>query len=304
MTPAEGKLQSLLAQIEAREQAARRRALLYTLIPILVAAGLIAFSLWQINQAGRQLATVNGSLGNTNAQLSTAQAELTHTQKELSAAQGDLKTAQQQLVDMQAQLKTAQKQIGAAQEQLKEAQQQVKTLTASVQAYQAQTAQQVTQIDDLNATIANLQANPAAASVQQNRYLGQPTSAVPSLVGAYPRQAQLLEDLLASQGKVAWKPGGASLKEGFDSPSFAAYLLVQRDLISTPLTEARYILPQLLERAARPQPGDLVFYKPGYVMFYFLDPSGKPFVIGMTPDGVLALQLNFAEIDSYGRIQY
>jgi hypothetical protein len=45
----------------------------------------------------------------------------------------------------------------------------------------------------------------------------------------------------------------------------------------------------------------LVFYRTGYVMFYFTDQRNSPFVIGMTPFGILALDPDFARIIGYRR---
>jgi hypothetical protein len=52
-----------------------------------------------------------------------------------------------------------------------------------------------------------------------------------------------------------------------------------------------------------PQPriGDLAFYPSGYVLFYFLDRSDRPFVIGMTPFGIAALEPGFATIVGFRR---
>jgi hypothetical protein len=39
----------------------------------------------------------------------------------------------------------------------------------------------------------------------------------------------------------------------------------------------------------------------GYVLFYYLDREGRPFVIGMTPMGIAALEPEFATPVGYRR---
>ncbi len=312
MNSAERKLQSLLEQIETRERSARRRSLLYTLVPVLVAAILIVFTVWQVGQANlqlaaarrqlaasqSQLAAVNGSLGSASSDLTAVQDELARTREELSAAQSGLKAAREELTSTHDELNATEQQLAAARERLKAAQQQVNTLTADVARYQRQ-------VEDLNATIQQVQADlQAATQVEQNLYPGKPAAAAQYIAAAQPAQSALLEDLLASQSKVSWQLGGLDPQAGLDFPSFAAYIMEKHKLIDQPFKDARYNLRKLLPRAGSPQLGDVVFYKLGYVMFYFRDQNGKPFVVGMTPDGIVAVDPNFAEIASYGRVKY
>lgn len=53
----------------------------------------------------------------------------------------------------------------------------------------------------------------------------------------------------------------------------------------------------------RPHTGDLAFYPSGYALFYFEDPHGGPFVLGMTPFGITALKPDFATVLRYGRVR-
>jgi len=65
-------------------------------------------------------------------------------------------------------------------------------------------------------------------------------------------------------------------QKGFDSPSFAAYLLEKNGLLAEPASAVRY-------RLREPEVGPVAFHERGYTMFYFVDGQGQPFVIGMTP---------------------
>lgn len=72
---------------------------------------------------------------------------------------------------------------------------------------------------------------------------------------------------------------------GFTSPGYATHLL-RKVGINAPIAQ----LPQ--QRRA-PRNGDIIIYGAGYTMFYF-DINRKRFVIGMTPQGVLALDPHFS----------
>ena len=117
----------------------------------------------------------------------------------------------------------------------------------------------------------------------------------------YPGPARALERILElrEQG-VGWHLGGQDPAVGFDSPTFAAYILRELGLPgagaapadSLPGTSRR--LFETLPPTDRPEVGDLVFYPAGYVLFQFADKDGNPVVVGMTPSGIAALAPDFA----------
>lgn len=136
-----------------------------------------------------------------------------------------------------------------------------------------------------------------------------------------PCAARVLSRILEAQNQnVRWRMSGGSPEEGFDSPRFAAYMLEQAGTLS----EAQYdgLADQSISGAQQrlvnafhatqsdPSDGDLVFYKSGYTMFYFRDfstyaPGVNPqFVAGMTPFGIAALDLHFADIIGVAHINY
>jgi len=143
------------------------------------------------------------------------------------------------------------------------------------------------------------------------------------LFEAQPCQAILLSQILSLRNtNVQWKVGGNKPEEGFDSPGFAEYILVQNRLISPTVAgssvglnvisgEQQRLLANFPD-VAYPQNGDLVFYKTGYTMFYFETSRFEPgtplsdagYVIGMTPFGIVALGRDFAERIRYGRVDY
>ena len=129
-----------------------------------------------------------------------------------------------------------------------------------------------------------------------------------TIYSEYPREAKTLAEILRLQERgVPWQLRGKTPEQGFDSPSFAEFILrkFDRDLeisdSENDLIAASRKLFGRLAPVSLPNPGDLVFYPAGYVMFYFTDSESKPFVIGMTPTGIEALQPDFAQVLGYRR---
>lgn len=121
----------------------------------------------------------------------------------------------------------------------------------------------------------------------------------------YPRQTQMLTEVrhLIDDDVVKWKLGGSSLDEGFDSPSFATYLINRFSNTKIP-KDKTYKLYDFLTKVEQPRVGDLVIYETGYSMIYFRS-QGRPFVIGMTPVGPASLQLDFGpKILGYYQVEY
>lgn len=125
------------------------------------------------------------------------------------------------------------------------------------------------------------------------------------MYSVYPRQTQMLTEVrhLIEEDAVKWKLGGSSLEEGFDSPSFATYLINKFSSTQIP-KDKTYRLDDYLTKVQQPRVGDLVIYETGYSMIYFRS-RGKPFVIGMTPVGLASLQLDFGPRRiGYYRVEY
>jgi hypothetical protein len=131
------------------------------------------------------------------------------------------------------------------------------------------------------------------------------------LASRFPGSESLVLDILdLRQRRFKWKLGGQSPQEGFDSPSFAMYILRQKRASGIELrpgeslSEASRSLYDKLPPTTQPRTGDLVFYPAGYAMFYFADPREGPFVLGMTPFGITALKSDFAKPVGYRQVQW
>lgn len=133
------------------------------------------------------------------------------------------------------------------------------------------------------------------------------------LSGNAGRRAELLPAIYTLQQRdVVWTVGGTQPNQGFDSPSFAIFVLENQSLvpkgslaqIDHNVQSEERLLRTLLKSETSPSVGDVVFYATGLTMFYYKDQSGRPFVMGMTPFGILCLDPDFAQIVGYGAVPY
>lgn len=125
------------------------------------------------------------------------------------------------------------------------------------------------------------------------------------LFSKYPIQTGILEEVreLISEGNLNWKLGGDCVEDGFDSPSFASYLINKYSKTVIPKDKV-YDLDNYLQRIEKPEVGDLIVYEHNYTMIYF-EYEEEQFCIGMTPVGLSSLKLNFGpHIIGYFKIDY
>lgn len=305
-TISEEHLQSLVQRVEDRERVARRRAAIYSLIPIILAGLLLWFTAWQIQQANQELATIGVKLQSSQQELASVNEQLAQAREQVNRSQQELTAVNEQLAQAREQLNRSQQELAAANEKLKQAQQEVATLKEQVERYREDAAELQARVDKLNKALDNITEElRQATNFQKYAFPGDVALALKYLDSAYPQQGRLLADILEMQyAGVGWKLGGLSPEEGFDSPSFAAYVLERHDLLTVPASSARYRLREVLPARDQPQVGDAVFYQLGYTMFYFVDEGKRPFVVGMTPLGILALRADFAPVLGYGEVKY
>jgi hypothetical protein len=226
----------------------------------------LAFTLVPIIAAALLLAYISSKILQYNQELEELRAELEAKQHELAVVEARLGTTEKKLA-------LTEKQLSATQKKLTQAEQQLKATTSL-----ARYAHPVDYRDMKD--VANTLPSEASST--------------------------LFEVLFASEDRIRWKLGGRTPSEGFDSPGFVYYMLTDGLRVGTSLVDsikqeesAREHLCGKLQRVARPLPGDLACYLGGYTMFYFRDSKGNPFVIGMTPKGVVALDPDFAGSPDY-----
>ena len=125
------------------------------------------------------------------------------------------------------------------------------------------------------------------------------------LYSRYPRQTRMITEMrrMIDSNEVKWHLGGSTPIQGFDSPSFATYMINKYSSTDISIGD-RYKIREILPNTTTPEVGDVVFYEHGYAMFYFKH-RNKPFVAGMTPIGLTSLTLDFGpKIIGYGKVNY
>jgi regulator of replication initiation timing len=340
-------LDQLLVNIELRERTARKRALLYTIAPIIIAASLLFYTAYRIRTATKGLNLI---------------------QQEANRYQGDARKYQLESEGFQNQVKPLQTQIGNYQEEIKDyretqipslkgqvnhlktlssgyedrignlrgdivtLKQQASglitensnltlaknTLTAEIEPLKIESIRLRSENDKLKEKIAELKKGQeeAEARLKEATDLVQFVHNIDfvdakAIAVNYRSAAAVFSEIRDLQKqKVRFVLGGNTPDEGFDSPSFATFILKAKGLLNADIDskashEVRIKgLRDLLTPASEPRIGDVVFYPAGYALFYFVDSRGQPFVIGMTPDGITALNVDFAKPVGFGRVAY
>jgi len=313
MSSQQEKLEALLSDTERYERRARQRALLFSLIPILLAVILLGFTFWRIQAAQDELANVQVKLADTQKTLGETTLEYAQTQNNLSQVRGELTDSQGELVDANGNLAQIQSELDAANARIADTQKQLDATTLELEKAQEALLDTQGQVEELDVRLEGLQQDIAFAEEQLAQYQEAGTFR-PYLCTISPERAKdwplgynrdfseqqmgvffsLLQ--LQSQG-VKFSIRGNSIEEGFNSPNFAVYVLQENNLLPSDYDPAKRPWEQL-PHITEPGQGDLVYYKSGYTMFYFVD-EGNPCVIGMTPAGILSLKPEFSEIVGY-----
>jgi len=215
-------------------------------------------------------------------------------------------------------VRNAQNQVDALKTEATTYTTQMDTLKKNTETYKTQSQSSQGDAENLKNQVTDLQAQLAESqkalseAVNLSRALRTIDYAnAKEFASRFPGSESLLLDILnLRQRRIKWKPGGQSLQEGLDSPSFAMYILRQKRVlgielrVGESLSEASRSLYDKLPPTTQPQTGDLVFYPAGYAMFYFADPREGPFVLGMTPVGITALKSDFAKPVGYRQVQW
>jgi uncharacterized protein YoxC len=257
-----GELPGMLERIERREQSARRRTVLFSLLPVTLTVVLFGYTASSVRTAEKQVDGLKNEATTYTTQIDTSKKDAESSRAQAQSLQMEVENYKNQVTQLQAQLAETQKALSEA----------------------VNLSRVVRPIDYANAK---------------------------ELATRFPGSETLLLELLElRQRRTKWKVGGQSFQEGFDSPSFAMYMLRQKRAAGSEprpgesVADASRELYSRLPSTNQPRTGDLVFYPAGYAMFYFDDPREGPFVLGMTPVGITALKSNFAKPVGYRQVQW
>lgn len=275
--------EAALARLRDQDRKTRRNTILLTLIPIVVAAGLIAVTTWQVKSA-------------------VALKTSAETAREHAVRERD--DAVQQLSETRGQIEAAQVTVRAVRRELDESQSRLTEARTAADAERAR-AQEVTErLKDVEKRLKEVGSlAPFAHRIGPEDMKGMYGSNPSRVVDAVNEMLNLKE-----RG-TPFNISGKELKDGLNSPMFMAHILSMTDRFrkpgAMPLTEYSSDLFARLRGEAIPQgqlqPGDLVIYETGYTMMYARDYQNRPFVIGMTPAGILPLEPDFAKQTAWYR---
>jgi hypothetical protein len=242
--------------LSARIAQSQRKALLRTFV--LAFATVAVAALFLVFVLGK-LNDAYRQLAQVNDRIETATAAGAKAQRALDQARHDLEQAQRELATAQGSLKSETERATALQSQVVALETQLTALK-----------KQLMEALDLGKHVYKLEWGELKEMA--------------SLGGA---AASVLEVINSLKSQVHWgmsnTPAG-----GYNSPGFAK-LVLQR-LHKLPDDGNLDSLPHGPEP---PVAGDIVVYQGGYHLFYFRDHTGKEFVVGMTPFGVLSLNYDF-----------
>jgi uncharacterized protein YoxC len=215
-----------------------------------------------------------------------------------------VRNAQQQVDALKAEASTYTTQIDTLKKN-------TETYKDKAQSQQGDAEKYKNQVTDLQAQLAEVQKSLSEAVNLSRSVRPLDYANAKELASRFPGSESLLLDILElRQRRMKWKPGGQSAQEGFDSPTFAMYVLRQKHAPGIEpkpgesLSDASHSMYEKLPPSSQPKTGDLVFYPAGYAMFYFADPREGPFVLGMTPFGIAALKPDFAKPVGYRQVQW
>jgi hypothetical protein len=215
-------------------------------------------------------------------------------------------------------VRNAQKQVDALKTEATTYTTQIDTLKKNADTYKTQSQSMQGDAENYKNQVTELQAQLAEAQKALSEAVNLSRAVRPidyanakELASRFPGSESLLQNILdLRQRRIRWKVGGQSPQEGFDSPSFAMYMLKQKRASGIELrpgeslSDASRSLYDKLPPTTQPQTGDLAFYPGGYAMFYFADPREGPFVLGMTPFGIAALKSDFTKPVGYRQVQW
>jgi hypothetical protein len=260
--------------VETRIIRGERQSLVLTFLIaimfIVVAAAFLGFTYYKLSDLSAQLTSVRADLESSEKKLTEvntarqeATAELTRLQTETNVQAREVERLTGQLQNVTATRDQAQMQLDALKSSLAESNQQLKELQDQISG-SADLVQYLHPID---------------------------LADTKDLYNTSPAPGDLLVRILEFRDRKIPFNFANRPDIGFSSPGFAGYIL--QSFRKVPDNARPDVALHTLPSVQSPQLGDIIEYETGFALFYLRDRSGSPFVIGMTPTGIAALNLDF-----------
>jgi hypothetical protein len=267
-----------LQEIVKRAARGERRSLIVTAV---IAVGIVVLTVSFLGFTYKRLAAYSAQLAAVREDLEASQKKLGEVNvakqsagEELEKLQTEITRQKQAAAELEAKLHQVQHERDSAQGQLEQQRKEVADLTARLSDANAQFERLSAQIQESTDLVRYL--HPIDFADAKNLYN---TSSV---------LGELLVKILTFRDRNIPFNFANDPATGFTSPGFAAYVL-QQVKHGPPANNVVTSLPT----AAAPQLGDIIQYETGFALFYLVDRRGAPFVIGMTPKGIAALNVDF-----------
>ncbi len=217
---------------------------------------------------------------------------LWYTERSIAAARAELQDAIRKLDDAHQEAERLKKEAANYQIEINKLQEQLKQVLQKSGQSIEQSQQQMNSLDEQFSALKQ----KASETVNLEKYFHEID--VIDMAKAGPN-SDLLVAVAHSRKTVHYRWGGISPEAGLDSTPFVAYILQKTRGIAVNPDGSK--LMSMLERTGQPSDGDIVFYS-DYTMFYFHDKEGKPYCVGMTPLGIVALDPAFGgEVRGYAK---
>ena len=299
----EDQLRTMVDQTERRERRARRNALILTVVPILVAIGLLAATGWQVQKASQDLSASKVTLAFTRKTQGAAEVTLSNVESELGVANQENNAAQVKLTENSRVIADTQKQATQVQKTLTNALIQVADQQKEIDAKQTEIVSLKKQADELDKLL------KLATHFQEYKFKGDLYAVLKHTYNLYDagKVTKSLVDLhtrVMDNLEVPWNLYGTSLKEGVNSPTYVALMLGLLPQPASSSIDQETLMKYLPLQNGKPQVGDVVYYPEGLTFFYFEDDERQSVVIGMTPFGVVDLRYDFDQPIGIGKPKY
>ncbi len=270
-------LQEIKSAIASRERFS-------LLVSAAISAAIIAGSVLFLFYTASLLRSSNAKLVQVQGELAQRQAELAQTAQANAAAQ----TMETKLQGEIASLRSDAERANAEKTKL---QADAASARTDADRANAEVARLRAAVDDANRQLAELSAQIRSSTDYAQHLHPVGWEDAKYLYGSSNRLAELLQKILELKDRKVPFSLANTVEQGFTSPGFAAYILGQIGVVR--LGTGVQAAIDGLAKTDTPKLGDLVLYRGGFAMFYLQDHQGNPFVIGMTPAGIAALQPGF-----------
>src|SRR5262249_1051661 len=109
-----GELPVLLERIERREQSARRRAVLYSLLPVGLTVLLLGYTASSVQNAQKQVDALKNEAGTYTTQIDTLKKDTETYKSQAESSRAEAEKYKSQVTDLQGQLEETQKSLSEA----------------------------------------------------------------------------------------------------------------------------------------------------------------------------------------------